>query len=203
MKDTKYSKQIALKSDLPEVGSKWRDKKDHNYQLTVQEGICFTDNTSNLGYNLRIEDFLNDYEELPTSNSQEKEEVQISENLKLTMSCANCSKDFKELDGKFQSDCKCYDSDNYVSFSSHIEKKEVSEVERALEEPKLSIWKDVSELPYYGCRILVKHKHHIQIIPYYYCNGIFTPDNKDFSFEIDNSVIKKFCLFCLVLEKVL
>jgi len=58
----------------------------------------------------------------------------------------------------------------------------------------VSIWKDVSELPYYGCRILVKHKHHIQIIPYYYCNGIFTPDNKDFSFEIDNSVIKKFCL---------
>jgi hypothetical protein len=58
----------------------------------------------------------------------------------------------------------------------------------------VSIWKDVSELPYYGCRILVKHKHHIQIIPYYYCNGIFTPDNKDFSLEIDNSVIKKFCL---------
>jgi len=58
----------------------------------------------------------------------------------------------------------------------------------------VSIWKDVSELPEYGCRILVKHKHHRQIIPYYYCNGIFTPDNKDFSFEIDNSIIKKFCL---------
>jgi hypothetical protein len=60
------------KSDLPEVGSRWRDKKDHNYQLTVQEGICFTDNTSNLGYNLRVEDFLNDYEPIPTqSNNKE------------------------------------------------------------------------------------------------------------------------------------
>jgi hypothetical protein len=66
------SKQIALKSDLPKVGSKWRDKKDHNYQLTVQEGICFTDNTSNLGYNLRVEDFLNDYEPIPTQSDNKE-----------------------------------------------------------------------------------------------------------------------------------
>jgi len=60
------------KSDLPEVGSRWRDKKDHNYQLTVQEGICFTDNTSNLGYNLRVEDFLNDYEPIPTQSDNKE-----------------------------------------------------------------------------------------------------------------------------------
>jgi len=61
-----------LKSDLPEVGSRWRDKKDHNYQLTVQEGICFTDNTNNLGYNLRVEDFLNDYEPIPTQSDNKE-----------------------------------------------------------------------------------------------------------------------------------
>jgi len=60
------------KSDLPKVGSRWRDKKDHDYQLTVQEGICFTDNTSNLSYDLGVEDFLNDYEPIPTQSDNEE-----------------------------------------------------------------------------------------------------------------------------------
>jgi hypothetical protein len=97
--------------------------------------LFFEDGNGNkIDYHLTTWDRI--FEELPASNSQEKEEVQINENLKVTMSCANCSKDFKELDGKFQPNCRCYDSNNYVSFGSHIQKKEVSEVERALEELK-------------------------------------------------------------------
>ena len=68
-------------------------------------------------------------------------------------------KRYREIDGEFQADCKCYNRNGYVSSKSHIEKKEVNpfsdyskrvgkilleeikkgkvnEVERALEESK-------------------------------------------------------------------
>lgn len=73
------------------------------------------------------------------NNSQETEEVKVSEGLKIKMSCAYCSKEFKEIDGEFQGDCECYNGKGYVSSSSHIQKEEVNKVERALEELKEEI----------------------------------------------------------------
>jgi len=61
-----------LKSDLPEVGSRWRDKECHSLELTVVEGVRFELISSKLRNSMSAQDFLNIYEPIPTQSDNKE-----------------------------------------------------------------------------------------------------------------------------------
>jgi hypothetical protein len=60
------------KSDLPEVGSRWRNKECHSLELTVVEGVRFELISSKLRNSMSAQDFLNIYEPIPTQSDNKE-----------------------------------------------------------------------------------------------------------------------------------